>query len=352
MLMQTKDAPLMVGDLSIEAEVVADVPTTIPVGPEFELIEETTWQGLSASGGQWPFDRPVLVKGGVKHWPSFSQWSFESLADICESDASEAPVKFTDGLVEQGVTKGRPFLPVAPYLRELGKAALTTPDPDAGLLTMARLEKIRLEPGARFHLNWAHMQSFKPTTLYLAQWDILEKFPSLREDLLIKSLWPDKSFLDRKLTWEYIFLGPANTVTGLHNDFPNNWFCQFKGTKEFILFPPDQSPHMCPAAKYDWGATLSGINVSRLPEQARELALFEKASGIYARVEAGDALFIPKRTWHSVVSREPSISLGMFGLTPYEVATGGAWATLRDWAHHLHMYAWGNCTCHQVLKKN
>ncbi|WP_293403070.1 hypothetical protein [Polaromonas sp.] len=140
MLMQTKDAPLMMGDLPIEAERVTAVPSTIPAGPMFELIEETTWEALRASGRQWPFDRPVLVKGGVKHWPSFSKWSFESLADVCESDASEAPVKFTDGLVEQGVTKGRPFLPVAPYLRELGKAALKTTDPEAGLLTMARLE--------------------------------------------------------------------------------------------------------------------------------------------------------------------------------------------------------------------
>jgi hypothetical protein len=146
------------------------------------------------------------------------------------------------------------------------------------------------------------MQSFKPTTLYLAQWDILEKYPELRRDLLIKSLWPGR------MTWEYVFMGPANTVTGLHNDFPHNWFVQLQGVKEFILFSPDQRQHMCPAAKYDWGATLSDINVSRLPEQVRELASFEKAHGYHARVEAGDALFIPRRTWHSVVSAEPSTS--------------------------------------------
>lgn len=341
MLMPTHDLL----SLPIEAERVTDAPRDVPTGPGFQLIEETTWEALEASGRQLPFERPVLVKGGVKHWPAFSKWSFEHLAGVCESKGSEAPVKFTDGLVEQGMTKGRPFLPVAPYLRELGKAALIAPNPAAGLLPKARLEELRKQPGARFHLNWAHMQSFKPTTLYLAQWDILEKFPELRNDLMIKSLWPGL-----RMTWEYVFMGPANTVTGLHNDFPHNWFCQLTGTKEFILFPPDQRQHMCPAKKYDWGATLSDINVSRLPNQAKELASFEKATGIYARVEAGDALFVPRRTWHSVVSAEPSISLGMFGLTPYEVATGGAWATLRDWAHHLRMYAWGNCTCHQVLK--
>lgn len=330
----------------IQAERVSHTPTFIPQGPEFRLIEETTWDALKQSGRQWPFAHPLLVKGGVKHWPAYSRWSFESMADQCEADATRAPAKFTDGLVEQGQTKGRPYLPVAPYLRALGEAALEKPDPAAGLLPLARRQA--LQPGERFYLNWAHMQSFKPTTLYLAQWDMLEKFPGLHDDLYIKSLWPDKSAFQKRLTWEYIFMGPANTVTGLHNDFPHNWFCQFRGTKEFVIFERDQSPHMCPALKYDWGATLSDINVSRLHEQTQELASFEKAKGIYARVEAGDALFIPRRTWHSVVSLEPSISLGMFGLSPYEVATGGAFATLRDWAHHLHLYRWGNCTCHQT----
>jgi hypothetical protein len=329
--------------LPIEAERVTGAPAHAPKGPSFELIEETTWEELERAGRRPPFDKPVLVKGGIHHWPAWKKWSFEFLADVCAGKGSEVPVKFTDGLVEQGVTKGRPFLPVAPYLRELGKAAQRAPDPMAGLLPKPVRDGYK--PGERFHLNWAHMQSFKPTTLYLAQWDILEKYPELRRDLLIKSLWPGR------MTWEYVFMGPANTVTGLHNDFPHNWFVQLQGVKEFILFSPDQRQHMCPAAKYDWGATLSDINVSRLPEQVRELASFEKAHGYHARVEAGDALFIPRRTWHSVVSAEPSISLGMFGLTPWEVATGGAWATLRDWAHHLHLYAWGNCTCHQVLPK-
>ena len=326
---------------------MATAPGAAWPGPGFALVEETTWDALVRSARRWPFDRPLLVKGGVQHWPACKKWSFDYLADICERHGAEAPVKFTDGLVEQGLTKGRPFLPVAPYLRELGRLALTAPDPAAGLLSQARLAQLRhAPPGERFHLNWAHMQSFRPTTLYLAQWDILEKYPQLRHELMVKSLWPDKSRLEKRLTWEYIFMGPANTVTGLHNDFPHNWFCQLKGSKEFMLFAPDQSPQLCPAKKYDWGATLSDINVSRLPEQPDERAAFEKAQGLYARVEAGDALFIPRRTWHSVVSSEPSISVGMFGLTPLEIVTGGVHATLRDGAHHLHLYRWGNCTCH------
>ena len=333
--------------LPVEAEKSTSPPRNVPDGPSFTRVEEITWEALKTSGRRWPFERPLLVKGAVAHWPAAQQWSFESLADVCAHADTQAPAKFTDGLVEQGLTAGRPMLPVAPYLRELGQLARQPLEPEIGLLPLPRLDALRLTPlETVFTLNWAHMQSFKPTTLYLAQWDMLQKFPALRCDLRIKALWPDASAFSPRLTWKYIFMGPANTVTGLHNDFPHNWFCQFQGVKEFMLFPPDQSEYLCPARKYDWGATLSDVNVSRLHEQPAQLAHFEKARGLHARVEAGDALFIPKRTWHSVVSLAPSISLGMFGLSPREVVTGGARATVVDWAHHLHLYRWGNCTCH------
>ena len=67
---------------------------------------------------------------------------------------------------------------------------------------------------------------------------------------------------------------------------------------------------------------------------------------MYARVEAGDALFIPKRTWHAVVALEPSVSLAVFGLTPSEIVIGGGRAELRGLLHRLGLYRWGNCACH------
>jgi hypothetical protein len=105
---------------------------------------------------------------------------------------------------------------------------------------------------------------------------------------------------------------------------------------------------MCKSRKYDWGATLSDIDISRLDELPREREEFAKAEGLYARVEAGDALFIPKTTWHAVVARTPSISLGVFGLTPTEVIFGGGPSEFRSLLHKLRLYRWGNCTCHRM----
>ena len=44
--------------------------------------------------------------------------------------------------------------------------------------------------------------------------------------------------LDRSFT--KIFLGPAGTVTRLHNDtyYTHAWLSQIRGTKQFILYPP------------------------------------------------------------------------------------------------------------------
>ncbi len=313
-------------------------------GPSFQLVDTISIDELNAQGGFQPRTRPLLVKGAVKQWPAWERWSFNQLADLKRADGSEVVSSFQNGLVEQGVTKEPLDLSVSPYLRELEvEAAKIRAEwrDDVGLCP-DRVWK-SLKPDERFHLNWDHMQSFVPNKLYLAQWDILKEFPALRDDFAIRSLW--KGW---RKTWEYVFMGPANTVTGLHYDFPNNWFCQVRGVKEFLLFPPENTPLMHTSQKYDWGATLSDTNISKLPEQPEFAADFAKAKGLYARCEPGDALFVPKQTWHCVVALEPSISLAVFGLTLPEIIVGGGAAEARNLLHNLHLYRWGNCTCHKM----
>src|SRR5207253_3710736 len=116
--------------------------------------------------------------------------------------------------------------------------------------------------------------------------------------------------------------------------------------KEVILIPADQTPHMCVSRKYNLGSVLSEINISKLDRPGREAGEFAKTHGLYARVEAGDALFIPKNTWHAVVALEPSISLAIFGLNPFEIVVGGGVAELKGLLHRVHLYRWGDCACH------
>lgn len=313
-------------------------------GPEFQQVETVEWQELEASGGFKPRSRPLLVKGAVKHWPASQNWTFEKLAALRRADGAEVVTSFQNGLVEQGVTREPVIQAVAPYLQKLAAAATAiraSSIDDIGLLPNRRRKL--LAANETFHLDWAHLKSFTADEVYLAQWYILKEFPHLRNDFAINQLWPGL-----RRTWEYTFIGPANTVTGLHYDFPNNWFCQVSGVKEFLFFPPDQNAFLCKSKKYDWGATLSDIDISRLDEQPVERATFAQAKGLYARVETGDALFVPSKTWHAVVSLMPSISLSVFGLTPREIAVGAVTIEAVGLLHKLHLYRWGNCTCHRM----
>lgn len=312
-------------------------------GPAFKKIDVIDWEELHLRPRTRYRKRPLLVKGAVKTWPAWAGWSFDSLSKLRRPDGSDVIFRFQNGLVEQGVTRQPLDLAIGPYLRQLGN--LPAMDvAEGGLLSKTRWHS--LAGDERFHLDWSYMDAFEADRVYLAQWNILDEFPELRKDFAIRTLWPGWRY-----TWEFVFIGPGQTVTGVHFDFPNNWFCQVRGTKEVILFPPDQSRYMCRSLKYDWGATLSDIDISRLDELPREREEFAKAEGLYARVEAGDALFIPKTTWHAVISREPSISLGVFGLTPWEVISGGGPSEARSLLHKLRLYRWGNCTCHKMSPK-
>jgi lysine-specific demethylase 8 len=310
------------------------------LGPTFKRVEQVDGEGPHRTRGFGARSRPLLVKGAVRNWPAWRRWSFERLAELRRPDGSEVVFRFQNGLVEQGVTRPPLDLPIGPYIRELAAKAGREKE-DGGLLPRARFDA--LGPEDCFRLDWSYMQSFESDRVYLAQWNILDEFPELRQDFAIRELWPGWRY-----TWEFVFIGPAHTVTGLHYDFPNNWFCQVRGTKEVLVFPPDQAGYMCRSRKYDWGATLSDIDISRLDQMPERRDLFEQAKGFYARVEPGDALFIPKRNWHAVVAREPCISLGVFGLTPLEIVLGGGPSEFRSLLHKLHLHAWGNCTCHRM----
>jgi lysine-specific demethylase 8 len=319
------------------APIASAVPTVFS-GPEFSFAEECAAEEFRFDATVAARRTPLLVKGAVCDWPAWERWDFDRLAALCEAQGDGVSASFQTALTEQGRTRPRQEQDVAPYLRELGRLARIPPPADKGLLPESR--RAMLAPGETFRLDWSRMD-YEPVRTYLQQWDLLQNLPALRADIPFHTLWPGL-----RKTWEYAFIGPADTLSGLHCDFPNNWFCQVRGVKEFVLFGQDQRAHLSVARKYDWGATLSEVDISRLraPSPVRER--FAQARGLYARVEAGDALYIPKGTWHAVVALAPSISIGVFGLTPLEIATGGLASEVRNLMHRARLYRWRDCTCH------
>ena len=95
---------------------------------------------------------------------------------------------------------------------------------------------------------------------------------------------------------------------------------------------------------------MSHIDITRFDDQPEQAASFAQAHGLYARVESGDALYVPRRTWHAVVSSVPSVSLAIFGLTPWELIVDGLPSVTRAALHAIGLYGRGNCTCHGVRR--
>ena len=337
------------------SDTAATTPDGAAAGPFFRRVDTVTRAELDASGEDATLRAtPLLVKGATSSWPAARLWDFEYLGGVCgcaqpapslppalvsplSCNNSDTQTQFYNGgPAEQGATLAPLTLPVGPYLSRLG-ALPTAPSEQSVVLPLPA----PTADGAEFALNWRFAP--KPREPYLAQWSILDSFPQLRADLRVRQLWPSRL----RLVWEHVFLGPAGTVTGLHYDWNPNIFTNVRGVKDWILFPAGQDHALQPSRKFDWGATCSSVDVSRLaamPSAVRERFVAARG-GWYARVEAGDALIVPPGTWHAVVARTPCISVSAFGLTVLQVLTNGVYMTLLAWAHALGLYRRGNCTC-------
>jgi lysine-specific demethylase 8 len=310
------------------------------LGPRVMPVDEVGAESFARAGRRTRADAPLLVRGALAGWPALERWTFDWIAQLRAPDGSELTATFQNGLIEQGETRPPLVRSIAEYAREItsgGSSGAGDGLLDAGVATL---------PAAGVHLRWSFLQRISEERIYLGQWEMLERCPQLAADFRIADLWPGL-----RSHWPSIWMGPKHTVTGLHNDYPDNWFCQIRGEKEFVLFAPEEQRHLSPSGKYDRGSRLSRLDIRTLHRESPEREAFAQARGWYARVRAGDALFIPKHTWHAVVALSPSLSLSVFGLTPLERLTGGLKETTLELLHRAGWYRRGNCTCHAAGRR-
>ena len=117
--------------------------------------------------------------------------------------------------------------------------------------------------------------------------------------------------LDRSFT--KIFLGPAGTVTRLHNDtyHTHAWLSQIRGAKQFILYPPSQRSVLhcnegVGEGKHDHGASQTWFDplapdYDRFP-RARDATPYVAVCG------PGDTILVPSLWYHYAVALTPSIT--------------------------------------------
>ena len=126
------------------------------------------------------------------------------------------------------------------------------------------------------------------------------------------------------LTKNVIFISAVKNVNNgndpkiksqLHFDEQHNIFCQIKGTKKILLFPPSQYTNLYPYpaySKYDRQSSIRNIteiikSKSHNPEifkksiESKEFPKLKLLQGAQlAELSAGEVLFIPSYWWHEV----------------------------------------------------
>ena len=99
-----------------------------------------------------------------------------------------------------------------------------------------------------------------------------------------------------------LWIGPRGTVTPLHFDMINNFFCQIIGRKRVRLVPSWSLPWVYNEYHVYSEVDVANADLDLYPE-------FEKATVFDFIVEPGEVLFIPLGWWHHLVSLEPTVSI-------------------------------------------
>jgi len=107
--------------------------------------------------------------------------------------------------------------------------------------------------------------------------------------------------------YEFFIGGRGASFPFLHVDelYLHNQLTQLYGSKEFILFSPDQTPYLYPTRD---NPKISQVNVLN-PDYDR-FPLFREARPMRVMVNQGETLLFPTGWWHITQIYEPCISLG------------------------------------------
>jgi histone arginine demethylase JMJD6 len=147
--------------------------------------------------------------------------------------------------------------------------------------------------------------------------NIEETFPEILEDIKPELSYGKIDRINHPLVprqmmygtdlYELFFGGNGSSFPFLHYDAlcMNTQITQIYGSKEFILFSPDQSKYLYPLADNPKRSPIDVFN----PDYEK-YPLFRNAQPLRVTVEEGETLFFPTHWWHSTQIHEPCITFG------------------------------------------
>eukprot|EP01018_Ginkgo_biloba_P024962 Gb_23638 [translate_table: standard] len=206
-------------------------------------------------------NKPVLVSDALVNWGALKKWSREYLIDVAGN------VEFSVGPVEM-------------QLKD-------------------------------YFLYADSVQEERP--LYLFDPKFGEKAPALAADYEVPLYFREDLFSllgKERPDYRWLILGPARSGSSFHID-PNStsaWNAVIKGSKKWILFPPDVVPpgvHPSP----DGAEVAAPVSITEwFMNFYGETRRWQKRP-IECICKAGEVLFVPNGWWHLVINLEDSIAI-------------------------------------------
>lgn len=187
----------------------------------------------------------------------------------------------------------------------------------------------RLPAGFRY-INVATGEEIPPpaevpqTPQYLCAWN-LDSVKELAEGFPQPYFMQGRNLLDRfppeverllfgKHTW--IFIGPAGTLSQLHNDHDHvhTYIAQVLGKKHFILYSPYEAHFVAEMDPH--GITRTGLTADPLHPDLEAFPQFYEAHPYEATIGPGDLLFLPSGWLHFALGIEAGVTVSRDSVDP------------------------------------
>ncbi|XP_023942289.2 lysine-specific demethylase 8 [Bicyclus anynana] len=145
------------------------------------------------------------------------------------------------------------------------------------------------------------------TTGYLAQYQLFDQIPELKNDITEPEYccFSDSDDCIDIMAW----YGPKGTVSPLHHDPKKNLLAQVVGEKQIFLFSPQETERLYPH-KHELL-----INTARVDPRKPDLEKhpkYKEAKGYICVLKPGQMLYIPPKWWHFVESLSVSFSVSFW----------------------------------------
>lgn len=242
-------------------------------------------------------NRPLIIRGGISHWPSVGKWTPRYLRE--KAGHSEVTVAVTPDGYADAVKDG---LFVMPEERRMSFSHFL--DIMSGEVC----------PRGIFYIQKQNSNFF-------------DEFGCLQDDSEADITWATAAF-GRQPDAVNFWMGDARAVTSMHRDHYENIYCVVSGQKDFILLPPTDLPWV-PYEKFRTATyhentrtgcfdTVPGDDtVPWIPLDAENPDLekypdYSRTSPVRCTLTAGDVLYLPSLWFHHVRQSHSCIAINFW----------------------------------------